>query len=101
MVQAGVTERTIKPSAGELVLRIAVALLGGYAVAWLTAQAGSLLLFRGGLTTKADAVLIATNLGLLLAPCVVVWAFATRRPMRLAALTCAAAVSSVLLARLA
>lgn len=89
-----------RTSAAEVALRLGVALPGGYAFAWAIATAGSLLLFRGGVTTRADAVLIATNLGLLAAPGVVVWAFATRRPWRLAALAGAAAALGATLTRL-
>lgn len=68
----------------QFLLRTAVGLLGGYGVAHASAAVGAFALFRTGAVSRPDAVLIATNLAILIYPAFIAWAFASRRLLRLA-----------------
>lgn len=63
----------------SVAVRTLTAVIGGYALVYFTADALALGLAAAGATSRADAVLIGTNLAFLLAPAVVIWAFSVRR----------------------
>lgn len=58
-----------------IIARVLAALVANYAILCFAADALGLALVAGGWASRADAVLISTNLALLLAPGVVIWAF--------------------------
>jgi len=65
-----------KPSqAVAIIARLLAALVANYAIVYFSADALGLALVRAEWTSRADAVLISTNLALLLAPGVAIWAF--------------------------
>lgn len=78
MVQSPVTDRPKRDqhSAAGIAARIITAIVAGYAIVYFASDALGLALFTAGWTSRADAVLISTNLALLLAPAVVIWSFA-------------------------
>ena len=82
-------------SAVQTVARVTAGLVGGYAVCEGLAFGGARLLFASGSVTRPDAVLIATCLALFACPAVLVWAFATRRPLTAAAIGLVAAAGAL------
>lgn len=68
--------------AANLALRIAAALPGGYAFTWSAMSALIATLFGCGMDFH-DAEQLAAMLGLLLYPCIVLWAFAAISVTRL------------------
>lgn len=80
------------PSRRTLVLRIAVALLGGYAFAWGFIAAGLALGFAAGMDFH-DAEFVASALGLLVFLAAFLWTFAARRLWPVAAVLVAGAAA--------
>ncbi|HWJ68664.1 MAG TPA: ketohydroxyglutarate aldolase [Sphingobium sp.] len=65
-----------RQGAARIAARIVTAIVAGYAILYFVSDALGLALVSAQWTTRADAVLIATNLAFLLAPAVVIWVFA-------------------------
>lgn len=68
--------RRARPGAANIAARVVTALVAGYAIVYFAADALGLALVSARWASRADAVLIATNLAFLLAPAVVIWVFA-------------------------
>ncbi len=73
-----------RPGAASIVVRTAAATLGAYAVAYFLTSALTGGLFRLGLD-RADSVMSASSIALLVFPAVSIWAFAERRLVVVAA----------------
>ena len=65
--------------AREIARRTLLGVGGGYGSVWGGSALFSSLLARVGALSRADAVLVATNLALLAYPVLIVWAFGARR----------------------
>lgn len=82
----------------NIAARVITALVAGYAIVYFATDALGLALFTAGWTSRADAVLISTNLALLLAPAIVIWVFAVRSVSKAAIIPFATAALLMLLA---
>lgn len=81
-------------TAADVALRVVLAVPGGYALTYALTAAAAVGLVRCAAISRVDAALLSTNLALLVYPGLGIWAFATRRPLALAA--AAASVSAAL-----
>lgn len=80
-IETPAPDQADKAGAVAIIARVLAALVANYAILYFAADALGLTLTTLGWASRADAVLIATNLALLLAPGVVIWVFS---PMSLA-----------------
>lgn len=80
--------------------RVITALVAGYAIIYFATDAMGLALFAAGWTSRADAVLISTNILFLIAPAIVIWVFAVRSAWKAVCVPFAAAALLMALAEL-
>jgi hypothetical protein len=73
-----------RPSAADVAVRALVATVGAYGVAYVLTSALTGLCGRLGMG-RADAIVLASSLGLIVLPTVSIWAFGERRLRRVVA----------------
>jgi hypothetical protein len=72
-----------RPSPGDVAVRVLVATVGAYGVAYVLTSALTGLGGRLGME-RADAIILASSVGLIVLPAVSIWAFGERRLARVA-----------------
>lgn len=78
----------------SVLVRVAAAIGGGYAVAAGLAALGAVALWTGGLMARSEAVVLASMLAFLVYLALLIWAFADRRLARLCLVMAIAGIAS-------
>lgn len=78
----------------SILLRVVVAVGGGYAVAAGLAALAAVILPAAGLMVRSEAVVLASMLAFLMYLALLIWAFADPRPARLCLVMGAAGIAS-------